>query len=83
MLLFRKQHQIVDQDMATSVIYSAYSQRCSLELVKKGWIQPSEPMAYRVFELDLHQKNAYLAIKNALLSHKNGICTFMSCGILT
>ena len=28
-------------------------------------------------------KNAYYAIKNALLSHKDGICTFMRCGILT
>ena len=27
--------------------------------------------------------NTYQAIKNALLSHKNGICTFMRCGILT
>ena len=27
--------------------------------------------------------NAYLAIKNALLSNKNGICTFMRCGHLT
>ena len=27
--------------------------------------------------------NAYQAIKNALLSHKNSICTFMRCGHLT
>ena len=27
--------------------------------------------------------NTYWAIKNALISQKNGICTFMRCGILT
>ena len=27
--------------------------------------------------------NTYKAIKNALLSHKNGICTFMRCGNLS
>ena len=29
------------------------------------------------------KKTHFLAIKNALLSHKNGICTFMRCGHLT
>ena len=27
--------------------------------------------------------NHFLGIKNKLLSHKNGICTFMRCGNLT
>ena len=29
------------------------------------------------------KKTHFLAIKNVLLSHKNGICTFMRCGHLT
>ena len=43
-------------------------------------VQLSESSTYRVFKLDLLQNKC---IKNALLSHKNKICTFMRCVNLT